>query len=111
MAAYGQITSGYWPAMLIGVVLLLTFVATTTAAVTRGYRRRREETAPKRTVGLFGPLPLDMGASLWRCGVLLEEAVIVRQRLSGTIDAETYQARMSDLARQVAPEGHSQRNA
>ena len=111
MAAYGQITSGYWPAMLMGVVLLLIFVATTTAALMRGYRHRRKETAPQPTAGLSEPLPSDMDASLWRCWALIAEALIVRQRLSGEIDAETYRARMNDLARQAIPERHPQRNA
>ena len=107
----GQLTSGDWPAMLIGVVLLLTFVATTIAAVMRGYRPRRKETAPEPTARLSDPLPSDMSASLWRCRALTEEALIVRQRLSGKIDAETYQARMNDLARQAVPERPPQRNA
>ena len=108
MAAYGQITSGYWPAMLIGVVLLLTFAAT--EAVMRSYRPRRKEAAPEPTVQLSDPLPSDMSASLWRCRALIEEALIVRQRLSGKIDAETYQAHMNDLARQTVPERPPQRN-
>jgi hypothetical protein len=44
-----------------------------------------------------------MGDSLWRCRALIAEALVVRQRLSGEIGAETYQARMNDLARQATP--------
>ena len=111
MVASGQITSGYWPALLIGVVLLLTFVATTTAAIMRGYWARRKETALRPTAGLSDRLPSDMGASLWRCWALIEEALIVRRRLSGEIDAQTYRACMNDLARQAVPERRPQRNA
>jgi hypothetical protein len=99
MAAYGQSTSGYWPALLMGVALLLTFVATTTAAKMRRYRSRCKETAPQPTARLSDPLPSDTGASLSRCWALIAEALVVRQRLSGEIGAETYQARMNDLAR------------
>jgi hypothetical protein len=108
---YGQVTSGYWPAILIGVVLLLTFVATTIAALMHGYRPHRKQTPPQPTARLSEPLPSDMGASLWRCRALIAEALIVRQRLSGEIDAETYRARMNDLARQAVPERRPQRNA
>ena len=106
MAAYGQIISGHRSALLIGVVLLLTFVATTIVAVPRRYRARRHDTAPQPTAGLSGPSLSDMGASLGRCRLLIEEALIVRQRLSGDIDAQTYQARMTDLARQAVVARH-----
>jgi hypothetical protein len=52
-----------------------------------------------------------MGASLRRCWALIAEALVVRQRLSGEIDAETYQARMNDLARDAIPARRPQRNA
>ena len=105
MAAYGQIISGYRSALLIGVVLL-PLVATTIVAVSRRYRAPRQDTAPQPTAGLSGPPLSDMGASLGRCRVLIEEALIVRQRLSEDIDAQTYQARMTDLARHAVVESH-----
>lgn len=105
MASSGQVTSGYWAAVLMGMVLLLTFVATTTA------RARRSETAPQPSDGLSDLLPSGMGASLWRCQALIAEAVVVRQRLSGEIDAETYQIRMNELARQAISDRRSQPNA
>ena len=111
MAAYGQITSGYWSATLIGVLLLLAFIATTIVAVTRRYRAHRKDTAPEPAAGLAGPVPSDTSAPLGRCWVLIAEAVIVDQRLSGEIDAETYQARMTDLAWQAVVERRLQRNA
>ncbi|GAB4964140.1 hypothetical protein MAHJHV55_29590 [Mycobacterium avium subsp. hominissuis] len=111
MAASGQITSGYWAALLIGVLLLLTFVATTTAGIMHAYRASRNETADQPTDGLSDLSPSGMGASLWRCQALITEALIVRQRLSGEIDPETYQARMNALARQAISERRPQRNA
>jgi hypothetical protein len=111
MAASGQITSGYWAALLIGVLLLLTFVATTTAGIMHVYRARRNETVQQPTAGLSDLSQSGMGASLWRCQALIAEAIVVRQRLSGEIDAETYQIRMNELARQATPERRSQRNA
>jgi len=97
--------------MLMGVVLLLSFVATTIVALMRGHRARRKETVREPTGRLSEKPPPDMGDSLWRCRALIAEALVVRQRLSGEIGAETYQARMNDLARQATPERRPQRNA
>ena len=110
MAASGQITSGHWAALLIGVLLLLTFAATTTAGIMHAYRARGNETAHQPEDRLSDLLPSGMGPSLWRCQALITEALIVRQRLSGDIDAETYQARMNALARQSISERRPQRN-
>jgi hypothetical protein len=110
MAGSGQVTSGYWAAVLIGVVLVLIFVATTTAGMMHVYRARHTEPALQPTDGLSDLLPSGTGASLWRCQALIAEAVIVRQRLSGEIDAETYQIRMNDVARQANSERRPQPN-
>ncbi len=111
MAASGQITSGYWAAVLLGTVLLVTFVATTTARIAHAHRAHRDETALRPSDGLSDLLPSGMGASLWRCQALIAEAVVVRQRLSGQIDGETYRIRMTVLARQANFERRSQPNA
>ena len=111
MAASGQMTNGHWAALLIGVVLLVIFVATTTAAIMRAYRARRDETALQSTDAISELAPLGVGASLWRCQLLIAEAVVVRQRLFGEIDAETYQIRMNEIARQATSERRPQRNA
>jgi len=111
MAASGQTTSGYWAALLIGVLLLLIFVATTTGDVVHAYRARRNETPHQRTDGLPDLPASGMGASLLRCQALITEALIVRQRLSGEIDAETYRARMNALPCQAISERRPQRNA
>ena len=111
MAASGHTTSGHWAALLIGVLLLLTFVATTTARIMHAYRARGNETADQPEDGLSDLSPSGTGPSLWRCQALISEALIVRQRLSGEIDAETYQARMNALARQAITVRRPQRNA
>jgi len=79
MAASGQTTSGYWAALLIGVLLLLIFVATTTGDVVHAYRARRNETPHQRTDGLPDLPASGMGASLLRC-----QASSPRRSLSGS---------------------------
>jgi hypothetical protein len=83
MAASGQSMSGYWAAVVIGVLLLLTFVATTTAGIMHVCRARRNKRAHQPSDGFSDLVALGMGVSLWRCQALIAEAVIVRQRLSG----------------------------
>ena len=78
-ATYAVISAGYWPALVIGVVLLLVLILSTVAAVVRARRRRQEATG------------------LARCRLLIAEALVVRARVSGQIDAATYQQRMQDL--------------
>jgi hypothetical protein len=93
------------------ILLSLIFVATTAVAIMRSYRPRRTETQIEPTAGLSDPLSSDMGASLWRCRALITEALIVGQRLSGEIDAETYQYRMKDVAEQAVPDRRPRHNA
>ena len=78
-ATYGVISAGYWPALVIGVVLVLLLTLLTVVAVVRARRRRQEATA------------------LARCRLLIVEAMVVRARVSGQIDAATYQERMKEL--------------
>jgi hypothetical protein len=110
-SGYGQVTSGYWPAVVIGTVELLILIMYTIAAVRHEVRRRRDASTllsvllpPDELAGEAGDPPL-------RCWALIAEAIIVRERLSGEIDAETYRARMNDIARQAIPEHRPQRNA
>jgi len=110
-SGYGQVTSGYWPAVVIGTVELLILIMYITAAVRHQMRRRRDARTllsvlrrPDEPAGEAGDPPL-------RCWALIAEAIIVRERLSGEIDAETYRTRMNDLARQAIPERRPQRNA
>ena len=105
MEAYGQVTTGYWPAVLTGAVLLLTFIVSMTAAVMRRRRPHRKHTTVEPAVRPFGAPPSDVEVPVGRCRGLIAEALIVRDRLSGQIDAETYQARMKDLVSQTVDEG------
>jgi hypothetical protein len=111
MAASGQITSGYWAALLIGVLLLVTFVAIASAGIMHVFRACRNKTARRPTDGLSDLAPLDVGPSLWRCQALSAEAITVRQLLSAGIDAEAYQLRTSELAWQAVCESRPGHNA
>ena len=78
-ATYAVISAGYWPALVIGVVLILLLTLLTVIAAVRARRQRQEAT------------------SLARCRLLIAEAMVVRARVSGQIDAATYQQRMREL--------------
>ena len=58
-----------------------------------------------------GVPPSDVDMPVERCRGLIAEALTIRERMSGQIDAETYQARMKDLAWQASREGRAHRNA
>ncbi|MFD8495805.1 hypothetical protein [Amycolatopsis sp. NPDC059657] len=96
MAAYGQVTTGYWPAVVIGMVLLVILIATTSVTVRRARRRRRATSAAPAAPPTTATSDAD--APYPRCRALIAEALIVRERVSGQIDAATYQARMKDVA-------------
>lgn len=97
IAAYGQVTTGYWPAVIIGAMLLLALIATTIVAVRSRRHRRRAATPPTSAAPSTAVSPEDADVPHERCRVLIAEALIVRDRVSGRIDAATYQARMTDL--------------
>jgi hypothetical protein len=111
MEAYGQVTTGYWAAVLIGAVLLLTFIVSMTVAVMRRRRPHHKHTALEPAVRPFGAAPSDTEVPVERCRGLIAEALIVRERMSGQLDAETYQARMKDLAWEASRKGLAHRNA
>ena len=97
MAAYGDITTDAWAAIVIGAVVLVMLIAMTIAAVRR-WRRSRHNLArrPQAPPTCREPHHLD-GLPFWRCHDLIAEALIVHERVTGHIDAATYQARMSGL--------------
>lgn len=98
LAAYGQVTTGYWPAVVIGAALLLALIMTTVAAARRARRRSHGAETPASTVPRTGDQEQDAEVPHPRCKALITEALIVRERVFGQIDAATYQARMKDLA-------------
>ena len=110
-SGYGQVTSGYWPAVVIGTVELLILIIYTTVAVRHEVRRRRDASTLLSVLRRPDELAGEAGDPPLRCWVLIAEAIIVRERLSGEIDAETYRMRMTDVARQAIPERRRQRNA
>lgn len=109
MGAYGQATTGYWPAALIGAVLLLTFIVSTTTTVVRRHRRHHRHAEP--AVRSFDEPSSHRDVPVERCRGLIAEAFIVRERMSGQIDTGTYQARMTDLAQEARREGRAHRHA
>jgi hypothetical protein len=101
-SGYGQVTSGYWPAVVFGTVELLILIMYTTAAVRHEVRRRRGASTLLSVLRRPDELPGEAGDPPLRCWALIAEAIIVRERLSGETDAETYRTRMNDLARQAS---------
>jgi hypothetical protein len=98
-AAYGQASTGYWPGAVIGTMLVLVAAADLIVAIGRARRRRRSVAQPAAATRR----PPE-SSPIVRCRRLIAEAMIVRQRVSGQIDAETYQARMTVLAREAVCE-------
>ena len=103
-SGHGLITSGYWPAGVIGTVELLILIMYTTGAVWHEVRRRRGASTVLSVLRRPGELAGEAGDPPLRCWALIAEAIIVGERLSGEIDAETYRTRMNDLAQQAIPE-------
>jgi hypothetical protein len=79
VAAFAEVSTGSWRALAIAAVLLLILVVSRVAVVVRARRRRQEAIA------------------VAHCRLLILEALVARARVSGQIDAATYQERMKDL--------------
>lgn len=101
IAAYGQVSTGKWIALVIGIVLLVIaiadVIAEARAAVRRVRRMRRGVAASAAAARPSGEPWQEIEVPRARIRALIAEAIIVRERLSGQIDAATYQARMKDL--------------
>ncbi len=98
-SGYGLVASGYWPAIVLGAVELLILITYTTGAARRELHRRRDASTPIPVVRGSDDPSRETDDRLPRCRGLIAEAMIVRERVSGQIDAATYQKRMTDLAR------------
>ncbi len=106
IAAYGQATSGSWGALAIGVMGLVVVILMVTATVAR--RRHHHSTAKETAVDSSTQPTYPPNHPVVRIRLLIEEAIIVRERLSGHIDAATYQERMHDLVtRQHSSSSHA----
>ncbi len=92
MFGSGQPVAGYLPALFIGAAELGILVWSLSRAWRRTRQRRRQLQVPPRLVALA-----DADRRSERRRAKTCEEVIVRQRLAGQIDANTYQARMTDL--------------
>lgn len=95
IAAHGQVMSGYGAAVTIGAVGLLVVILMAVAAVVR----RRRHTSPAKQTAARSSTWRDYPPNhpVVRVRLLIEEAMIVRERLSGQIDAATYRERMHGL--------------
>lgn len=97
-SAYGQVANGHWVAMAIGVTELVIIIAIAVTSRRRELGRRHAVAALISDIPQSGESPRRAGGPPRRCWGLIAEAVIARERMSGHIDAATYQARMSALA-------------
>jgi len=95
VAEYGQVTDG-WLAVGIGVAEVMVLIAMAAFGLARAHRRgsspEATETESVMTHENRDSVPYP------RCYALIAEALVVQERVSGRIDAATYQARMHDLA-------------
>ncbi|MDO2385974.1 hypothetical protein QRB41_21735 [Mycobacterium avium subsp. hominissuis] len=92
---YAQVADGFGPAAVIGGIELLVMILYGADGVRHALRRRRDSgTSPS----LPGRLDQSSGVAVLHCSRLTAEAIIVRERVSGRIDAATYRTRMEDLA-------------
>lgn len=106
IAEQGQVMSGYWAAVTIGAVGLFVVILTAVAAVAR--RRRHTSTAQHTAARLSTWRDYPAHHPVVRVRPLIEEAMIVRERLSGQIDAATYRERMHGLvASHQSPSPHT----
>lgn len=94
-AALRQAPIGYWIIAVIGAVLVVIVIV---AAVAAARRRHRRATTPGSATRSADELLREAG----RYQGPITEALLAQQRVSGQIDAATYQAGMKDLAWQGA---------
>ena len=97
MAAYGDVTTDAWAAIVIGAVELVVLAMMAIAAVMRWRRSSHNLTTLPQAAPTCREPHHEDGIPYWRCHDLIAEALIVRERVAGHIDAATYQARMSEL--------------
>jgi hypothetical protein len=79
IAAHAEVSTAFWGVFAVGAVSLLILLVSRLAVVLRARRRRQEALA------------------LAHCRSLIMETLVVRARVSGQIDAATYQERMKDI--------------
>lgn len=103
--AYEDVTTDAWAAIVIGAVELVVLAMIGIATVMRWRRSRHDATALSQAPPTCREPHHEDGIPYWRCHDLIAEALIVRERVAGHIDAATYQARMSELVSGVSMNG------
>ena len=113
MAISGQMTFDAWFAVAMGAAALLIRTVGAAATVKAHYlrRRRRGGSADVPCTAAQESESSHANSAIARSRSLFAEALIVRQRLSGHIDAATYHDRMTELARQTSRAGRSRHDA
>lgn len=98
MATYRDVSAGHWPDLAMGALLLLVWVVMTVGSIRNWLRRQRRSPRPVASANRESNQPAsESDVPYERCRGLIAEALIVRDRVSGQIDAATYQQRMEDL--------------
>jgi hypothetical protein len=98
MAAYREVGAEHYADLVVGVVLLSVWLVMTARSVTRWVFRRRRSAELSASAIRAGNRPAwESDIPSEPCVGLMAEARIVRDRVSGQIDAATYQKRMKDL--------------
>lgn len=119
MASFGQVVGGYGFATGIGVLLVISLVASIAVRSLHRHRRthsggavstaatpaaQQRGTPASAAQSNHRGTPQQPEASTGRPfrndrnALLIEEGLVVRERLAGDIDAAAYQSRMHDLA-------------
>lgn len=97
-ATYRDVSVGYWPDLVIGALLLSVWVVMTAGSIRNWLRNRRGSPRPVTAANRTSSEPIsEPDVPYERCKGLIAEALIVRDRVSGQIDAATYQERMKEL--------------
>jgi len=85
-SGYGQVTNGYWPAVVIGTVELLILIMYTTAAVRCEVRRRRDASTLLSVLRPPDELAGEAGDPPPRCW-----ALITQSRMESSMRSQAFQ--------------------
>lgn len=97
-AAYEDVRADSWPDIAIGALLLSVWVVMTVGSIRNWLRNPRRSPRPVASADRQSSEPVsEPDVPYERCKGLIAEALIVRDRVSGQIDAATYQGRMKEL--------------
>ena len=98
MATYRDVGAEHWPDLAIGALLLSVWAVMTVGSIRNWLRRQRRSPRPVASANRQSNEPAsEPDVPYARLKGLIAEALIVRDRVSGQIDAATYRERMEDL--------------